>query len=64
MSRWIKASKSSWGFSASIVILDRVSFYAGKTDHWGIGVNLNLYDKALTFELLNLYTGIEILHKQ
>jgi hypothetical protein len=64
VSKWFKIEKSSWGLSAAIVILDKVVLYAGKTDHWGIGANINFYDRSLTFEVLNLYTGIEILHSQ
>jgi hypothetical protein len=63
MSKWIKIDKSLWGFSAAIVFFDKVSFYAGKSDSWGIGIKVNLYDRSLTFEILNLYMGIEIWHK-
>lgn len=63
MNKWIKFEKSSWGLSAAIVILDTVALYAGRTDHWGIGADINFYDRSLTFEILNLYAGIEIYHK-
>lgn len=63
MSKWIKFEKSSWGLSVAIVIFNKVAFYAGQTDHWGIGFNVNLYDRSITFEILNLYAGVEIFHK-
>jgi len=62
VSKWIKFSKSSWGLSASLLVFDKINFYAGKSDHWGIGFDINFYDRALTFEILNLYIGVEILH--
>lgn len=62
MSKWVKVSKSSWGLSTSVAFFDKVNFYAGKTDHWGIGFDINLYDRALTLEILNLYCGVEIWH--
>ena len=63
MSKWIKFSKHSWGLSRSIVIFDKINFYAGVTDHWGIGFDINFYDRALTFEILCWYFGVEIFHK-
>lgn len=62
MSKWIKFSKHSWGLDASILIFNKINFYAGWTDHWGIGVNINFYDRSLTFEVLNAYFGVEVLH--
>jgi hypothetical protein len=62
MAKWARVEKSSWGLSASLVLFDTICFYAGKTDHWGIGFDINLYDRSLTFEIFNLYTGIEIWH--
>jgi hypothetical protein len=63
VSKWIKFEKSSWGLSAAIVMFNTVALYFGKSDHWGIGANINFYDKSITFELFNLYAGIEIYHK-
>lgn len=60
--KWIRFERSQWGLSASIVLFNAVSFYAGKTDHWGIGADINFYDRSLTFEIFNLYAGIEIWH--
>jgi hypothetical protein len=45
-------------------MFNKVCFYAGKTDHWGIGVEVNFYDRSLTFEIFNLYAGVEIWHKE
>jgi|LakMenEpi03Aug12_release.lakeMendotaPanAssembly.Ray.scaffolds.fasta_scaffold52467_13 hypothetical protein len=64
MSKWIKIEKSSWGLSGSIVLFNSICFYAGRTDHWGIGANINLYDRSFTFEILNLYMGIEFWHSE
>ena len=62
MSKWIKFSKSVWGLGGSILIFNKINFYCGATDHWGIGANINFYDRSLTFELFNVYLGVEILH--
>ena len=62
MGKWLRFERSSWGLSASIVLFNTICIYAGRTDHWGIGFGINLYDRSLTFEIFNLYTGIEIWH--
>jgi hypothetical protein len=64
MGKWIKFSKHGWGLAGSILIFNKINFYAGWTDHWGIGVNLNFYDRSLTFEVLNAYFGVEILYSE
>jgi hypothetical protein len=64
MSNWIRFDKSSWGLSGSIVIFNTICLYAGKTDHWGISAAVNLYDRSISFEILNLYAGIEIWYKR
>lgn len=63
MAKWIKVEKSSWGLSAAIVMFDKIAFYIGRTDHWGIGANVNFYDRSFTIEIFNLYAGFEIWHK-
>jgi hypothetical protein len=63
MTKWIKIDRSLWGLSAAIIFFDKVSVYAGKSESWGIGVKVSFYDRSLTFEILNLYMGIEIFHK-
>lgn len=62
MGKWIKFSKHVWGLAGSILIFNKINFYCGLTDHWGIGANVNFYDRSLTFELFNVYLGVEILH--
>jgi len=64
MSKWIRFEKSSWGLSASIILFNKVCLYAGQTESWGIGIKINFYDRSITLEILNLYVGIEIFHKQ
>lgn len=63
MSKWFKFYSGGLGTSAAIVILDKIVIYCGKSDHWGIGVELSFYDASLTFEILNLYAGIEIVRR-
>lgn len=63
MSKWIKYHESSFGISAAIVIRDRIIIYWGRSDHWGIGFDYNHYERAITFEILNLYAGVEIVRR-
>ena len=63
MAKWIKYEKAWHGISAEVILFDKILLYAGKTDHLGIGINIGIYDRSLTFEIFNLYTGIAILHK-
>lgn len=62
MSKWFKIEKSSWGFAGAIVMFDKIAFYGGQTDHWGIAVQVNFYDRSFTIEILNWYLGVEVLH--
>jgi hypothetical protein len=64
MKKWIRFDKSSWGLSGSIVIFDTICIYAGRTDHWGIAAAINFYDRSISFEILNLYMGIEVWHSE
>ena len=62
--KFVKIEKSTWGLSGAIVFFDKVSFYAGWADHWGLGFDINFYDRALTFNVLNAYFGVEVWHKE
>lgn len=64
MSKWIRIEKSQWGLSASLLLFNKLNFYAGRTDHWGISADINFYDRAITFGILNLYVGVELWHKE
>jgi len=64
MSKWIEIKKSPWGLSGSLVLFNTVCFYVGRSDDWGISAAINLYDRSITFKILNLYMGIEIWHKE
>ena len=64
MAKWIKVRNTSFGLSKAVVFFDRLCLYAGKTDHWGIGANINLYDRSFTMEILNLYAGFEVYYRE
>lgn len=64
MNKWIRFDKSSWGFSRSIVIFNKINFYAGVTDHWGLGFDVNFYDRSFTIDILCWYLGVEIWHSE
>lgn len=63
MTKWVRHETSKWGLSSALVFFDRICFYVGKTDHWGVGFDINFYDRSFTIELLNWYTGIELWRK-
>lgn len=63
MVKWVRVQKSSLGMSAAIEVFDKIAFYAGKTDHWGLGFDINFYDRSFTIEVLNWYFGFEIYYK-
>lgn len=60
MSKWIRIQKYLWAPGGQIVIFNKIAFYLGTTDHWGIGFEINFYDRSITFEILNLYMGVEV----
>ena len=62
MSKWIKFDKYWWGFGGHVVFFNKVSFYAGTRESWGIGINVSFYDRSITFDILNLYFGVEVWH--
>lgn len=64
MKKHIKVIKSYLGTSVSIVFFDKINIFLGRTDSIGIGINYCTYEKSLTFEILNLYAGIEVWNKE
>ena len=56
--------EKSWTGSVSATVNERVHFYAGSMDHWGLGVELNFYDRSFTIKVLNWYIGFEIWHSE
>jgi hypothetical protein len=62
MSKWIKLERGVFGLSASATMFDKIVFYAGRSDSWGISIEVSFYERSLTFKILNLYAGLEVLH--
>ena len=60
---WFKIDNTDWGLSKAIVLFDNVRFYAGTTDHWGIGIYYCHYDRSLTIDILCWYIGVEVYHE-
>jgi hypothetical protein len=60
---WFKIDNTDWGLSKAIVLFDKVRFYAGTTDHWGIGIYYCHYDTSLTIDILCWYIGVEAYHE-
>lgn len=62
MSKWIKLERGVYGLSASATLFNKIVFYAGRSDSWGISAEVCLYDRSITFKILNLYMGAELYH--
>jgi hypothetical protein len=62
MSKWIRAGKAKWGFAAYLTLFNKINFYCGLSDSWGIAIEYSFYDRSLTFKILNLYAGFEVYH--
>ena len=62
VNKWIKFERGVFGLSASAILFDKIVFYAGRSDSWGISAEVCFYDRSITFKILNLYTGVEILN--
>jgi len=60
VSKWIKVQKYYWGAGGHIEIFNKVVFYAGVRDSWGIGLDISFYDRSITLNILNLYFGVEV----
>ena len=64
MSKLVKLERGVFGLSTSATLFDKIVFYAGRSDSWGISAEVSFYDWSLTFKIFNLYAGIEILRKK
>lgn len=64
MKKWIKIQKDSWNLSGSIVMFNKIDFYAGRSDSWGISIELSIYDRSITFKIFNLYMGMQIYYPE
>ena len=58
--KWMRAERGALGLSYNLVFFDKVNFYIGRADYWGVAVDVSFYDRSLTFRLLNLYIGVEV----
>jgi hypothetical protein len=61
MNKWIRFSHYS-GLGGNLTLFNKINFYGGSAEMWGIGIKIGPYDRSLTFEILNLYIGVEIFH--
>jgi hypothetical protein len=61
MSKWIRLNHY-WDLGGSLTFFNKINFYAGRAESWGIGIKIGFYDRSITFEILNLYIGVEIFH--
>jgi hypothetical protein len=55
----IKFRKGFWSYE--MVLFDKVVFYIGRADGWGISLEFMPLDKSFTAKILNLYAGVQVL---
>lgn len=65
MKKMIKVEKQ-WFGGYHLTVADKVNFYIGTKSikSPGIGISLDLYDRSLSFDLLYVYFGVEVYHKE
>ncbi|NBU99928.1 MAG: hypothetical protein EBS31_00435 [Burkholderiaceae bacterium] len=63
VSKWIKVQKYYWGTGGQVEIFNKVIFYAGTREYWGVGLDISFYDRSISFNILNLYFGVEVWRK-
>ena len=64
LNKWIRLDRGAFGFSYNLNFFDKINFYVGRSDYWGIAVDVSFYDRSLTFRLLNIYVGVEVWHNE
>lgn len=64
LNKWMRSERGALGLSYSLTFFDKVSLYVGRSDYWGVAVEVSLYDRSLTFRLLNLYFGVEVWYSE
>lgn len=64
MKKLVKLEKQ-WFGGYHLTIANKVNFYVGNKSlkNPEIGIDLNIYDRALTISLIFFYVGVEIWHK-
>lgn len=58
--------KKQWYGGYHLTIFNKINLYAGKKSWMNpeIGIDLNLYDRALTFNVIFFYFGAEVYHSE
>lgn len=56
--------EKSWIGTLSLTVGNKVHFYLGKTDHWGLGFDYNHYERAFTLDIIHWYVGFEVWHNE
>lgn len=60
MDKIIKNTSLPWLKSYSFCLFNKLNFYAGVSDGWGIGIEWVTYDRALTINFIKFYVGVEL----
>jgi hypothetical protein len=64
MNKIVKFEKSPFGVAVYVSFFNRVHFYTGFADVWALGFEIDFHAKSFTFNILNVYFGVEIWYKE
>lgn len=62
MAKWIKIEKPWHKLSVHAILFNKIDFFAGRSDSWGISIEYNPYERGIIFKILNFYAGFEVWH--
>jgi hypothetical protein len=58
--KFIEVSRPWHGLSISVIVANKVDFFAGRADSWGISAEYSPYERGVTLKILNLYMGFSV----
>lgn len=56
--------EKTWLGTRTMIINDKVEFFIGTGSSWGIGVEIDQFERCLMFRILNIYMGITVYHNE
>jgi predicted AAA+ superfamily ATPase len=56
--------EKSWIGTRSVTINDKVRFFIGTSDRWGLDISYSHYDRCLSLMVIHWYMGVEVWHNE
>lgn len=63
MAKWVKVDRPWHGLSIHALVFNKIDFYAGKADSWGISIEYSHYERGICLKIFNLYAGFDVWRK-